>query len=138
MGMALDDNVRMLVDKANFAHLATIMDDGSPQVAPVWIGREGDLLLIGTGEGTLKARNTRRDPRVGLSVVDFEDPYTEVQIRGRVVERRPDEDFRIMDMISEKYTGKPFPFRNPQGRVTLVIEVERARYTKLPFQHTPK
>jgi PPOX class probable F420-dependent enzyme len=138
MGIALDDNVRMLVDKANFAHLATIMADGSPQVAPVWIGREGERLLIGTGEGTLKARNTHRDPRIGLSVLDFEDPYTEVQIRGRVVEHRPDEDFRIMDMISEKYTGKPFPFRNPQGRLALVIEVERARYTNLPFKHTPR
>jgi PPOX class probable F420-dependent enzyme len=138
MGMTLEENVRSLVDKANFAHLATIMPDGSPQVAPVWIGREGNLLLIGTGDGTLKARNTRRDPRIGLSVLDFEDPYTEIQIRGRVVEHRPDEDFKVMDMISEKYTGKPFPFRNPQGRVALVIEVERARFTKLPFQHTPK
>ena len=138
MGMVLDDNVRSLVDKANVAHLATIMSDGSPQVAPVWIGREGDRLLIGTGEGTLKARNTRRDPRIGLSVLDFENPYIEVQIRGKVVEHRRDEDFEVMDMISEKYTGKPFPFRNPQGRIALVIEVERARFAKLPFQHTPR
>ena len=67
----------------------------------------------------------------------FHDPYEEVQIRGRVVERRPDSDFKMMDPISHKYTGKPFPFRSPEGRVALVIEVEKVRYTKLPFEHTP-
>jgi PPOX class probable F420-dependent enzyme len=111
------------------------MPDGSPQVAPVWIGREGDRILICTGEGTLKARNTKRDPRVGLSVVDFDNPYEEVQIRGRVVERRPDGDFTVMDAIARKYTGDKFPFRAPEGRVALVIEVERARFAQLPFEH---
>jgi hypothetical protein len=61
----------------------------------------------------------------------------EAQLRGRVVERRPDPDLRIMDPVSVKYTGRPFPMRSPEGRVALVIEVEKARYTKLPFAHTP-
>jgi PPOX class probable F420-dependent enzyme len=113
------------------------MPDGSPQIAPVWVGRDGDRILVGTGEGSLKAKNTRRDPRVGLSIIDFNDPYSEAQIRGRVVERRPDGNLVGMDAISRKYTGKEFPWRNPEGRVILVIAVERARYTKLPFRHTP-
>jgi len=54
-----------------------------------------------------------------------------------LVERRPDGDFKYMDAISLKYAGKPFPFRSPEGRVALVIEIEKARYTKLPFEHTP-
>jgi PPOX class probable F420-dependent enzyme len=137
MATQLSSEMKALLDRANFAHLATLMADGSPQSVPVWVGREGDRLLICTGEGSLKARNTLRDPRVALSVVDFRDPYEEVQLRGRVVERRPDPDLRSMDPISHKYTGKPFPFRQPEGRVVLVIEVERARYTKLPFEHTP-
>lgn len=78
-----------------------------------------------TGEGSLKAKNTRRDPRVALSVVDFTNPHEEVQILVRVVERRPDSDFRMMDPILHKYTGKPFPFRNPEGRVALLIEVRK-------------
>jgi len=104
---------------------------------PVWVGREGDRVIVCTGESSLKAKNTRRDPRVALSIVDFHDPYSEAQIRGRVVERRPDPDLKIMDPISHKYTGKPFPFRSPEGRVALLIEVEKARYTRLPFEHTP-
>ena len=119
------------------AHLATVMPDGSPQSAPVWVGREGNRVLVCTGEGSLKAKNTRPDPQVALSIVDQRDPYMEAQLRGRVVERRPDPDLRVMDPISQKYTGKPFPFRNPEGRVALVIEIDKARYTKLPFEPTP-
>jgi PPOX class probable F420-dependent enzyme len=137
MPIALSSEIKALLDAPNFAHLATLMPDGSPQSVPVWIGREEDRILVCTGEGSLKAKNTRRDPRVSLSVVGFHDPYQEAQLRGRVVERRPDGDFKFMDAISHKYTGKPFPFRNPDGRLALVIEIEKARYTKLPFEHTP-
>ena len=133
----LSAEIKQLLDRPNFAHLSTLMPDGSPQNAPVWVGREGDRIVVCTGEKSLKARNTRRDPRVALSIVDFDDPYREVQIRGRVVERRPDPALTAMDPISRKYTGKPFPMRDPEGRVALLIDVEKARYAKLPFQHTP-
>ena len=135
--MKLSDETKKLLDGANFAHLATLMPDGSPQSVPVWVGREGDRIVICTGEASLKGRNTARDPRVALSIVDFHNPYSEVQIRGRVVERRPDPDLKLMDPISHKYTGKPFPMRQPEGRIALIIEVDKERYTKLPFQHTP-
>jgi len=137
MPIPLSSQIRVLVDGPNFAHLATLMPDGSPQSVPVWVGREGDLILICTGAGSLKAKNTRRDPRVALSIIDVHDPYQEAQLRGRVVERRPDGDFTYMDAISHEYTGAPFPSRSPEGRVALVIEIEKARYTKLPFEHTP-
>lgn len=138
MALQLSNEVKTLLDGANFAHLATLMPDGSPQSVPVWVGREGDRILLCTGEGSLKAKNTRRDPRVALSIIDFHDPYKEAQLRGRIVERRPDGDFRYMDAVSQKYIGKPFPFRSPEGRVALVIEIEKQRYTKLPFEHTPR
>jgi len=137
MALVLSDEIKALLDAPNFAHLATIMADGSPQCDPVWVTREGDRILICTSERTLKAKNTRRDPRVALSIIDFHDPYKEAQLRGRVVERRPDADFRYGDPNSIKYIGKPFPFRDFEGRVALVIEIEKQRYTKLPLEHTP-
>jgi PPOX class probable F420-dependent enzyme len=137
MASSLSSDAKQLIDRPNFAHLATLMPDGSPQSVPVWVGREGERLVICTGENSLKARNTKHDPRVAISIVELENPYEEVQIRGRVVERRPDPELKTMDPISHKYTGKPFPMRNPEGRVALVIAVEKERYTKLPFQHTP-
>jgi PPOX class probable F420-dependent enzyme len=137
MGISLSNEVKALLDRPNFVHLATLLSDGSPQSAPVWVGRDGDVILVGTGEGTVKAKNTKRDPRVSLSVIDFHNPYEEAQIQGRVLERRPDPDLHGMDAISRKYTGADFPFRSPAGRIVLVIEVTRAKYQKLPFQHTP-
>ena len=137
MSSTLSPEVKQLIDRPNFAHLATLMSDGSPQSVPVWIGREGDHIVICTAETSLKGKNTRRDPRVALSIIDFNNPHEEVQIRGRVVERRADLDLKILDPISHKYTWKPFPFRTPEGRVALIIDIEKVRYTKLPFEHSP-
>jgi hypothetical protein len=86
MALRLSNEVKALLDGANFAHLATLMPDGSPQSALFgWVAsREGDRILICTGEGSLKAKNTLRDPHVALSIVDFHNPYNEAQLRGRV------------------------------------------------------
>ena len=137
MAIALSTEIRQLVDRPNFAHFATLLPDGSPHSDPVWIVREEDRIVVCTSETTLKAKNTRRDPRAAISIVDFDDPYNEAQLRGRIVERRTDPDLKIIDSISRKYTGQPFPMRSPEGRVALIIEVEKARYTKLPFKHQP-
>src|SRR5215831_10999278 len=86
----------------------TLMRDGWPQVDPVWMDLEGDSILVCTSEGALKAKNTRRDARVGLSVVAIDNPYQEAQIRGRVVERRRDPDLSVIDRLARKYTGSRF------------------------------
>ena len=135
--MPLQPEVRALLSRPNFAHLSTLMPDGSPNTTPVWIGLEGDQIVICTGEDSLKARNLRRDPRLSLSVVDYHDPYEEAQIRGRVVEFRDDSKLETMDKISHRFINAPFPMRGSAGRIAMVIEVEKARYTKLPFKHTP-
>ena len=129
----LPAELKALLEGPNFAHLATLRKDGAPQVDPVWVGREGERILVGTGESTVKARNAKRDSRVALSIVGYRNPYDEAMIRGRVVELRPDADFRVMDVISRKYIGKEFPWRNPEGRVVLVIEPEDVKVAKLPF-----
>lgn len=138
MPASLSPDSKKLIDRPNFAHLATLMPDGSPLSTPVWIGREGDNIVICTGQNSLKGKNMRRDPRVALSIVDFDNPYEELQIRGRVIERRPDPELKMMDQISQKYIGKPFPMRGPKGPDTaLIVSVENERYVKLPFEHTP-
>jgi len=137
MGISLSDDVKKLIDQPNFAHLATLMPDGSPQSAPVWIARDGELLLVCTEATSLKGKNTQRDPRVSLSIVDFRDPYTEAQVRGRVIERRPDPRLEYFDRMSRKYIGKPWPYRNEKSPIVLVIEITKAKYSKQPFEHTP-
>ena len=137
MGISLSDDVKKLIDQPNLAHLATLMPDGSPHSAPVWIARDGELLLVCTEATSLKGKNTQRDPRVSLSIVDFSDPYTEAQIRGRVVERRADPELKYYDLVSRKYIGKPWPYRDEVSPIVLVIEVTKAKYSKQPFKHTP-
>lgn len=136
MGIALPENVKRLLDGRNFAHLASVMPDGSPHSAPVWVGREGDRIIISTEDESVKGKNTRRDPRVALSITDMKDPYSQAQLRGRVVERRRDAQFKHLDAISKKYTGKQWPYRE-EIPVALVIEIEKARYSKEPFEHRP-
>jgi PPOX class probable F420-dependent enzyme len=137
MGIQLSADTKSLIDRPNFAHLATLMKDGAPHSAPVWIAREGDLLTIITEDSSLKGRNTHRDPRVAVSIVDFTDPYMETQIQGRVIEWRPDPHLKAYDAMSRKYIGRDWPFRNAKSPIVLVIEVLKERYSKEPFEHTP-
>jgi hypothetical protein len=108
--MTLTDEVRKLIDAPNFAHLATLMPDGS---------RPARAHASRCPSSTSSTR-TRR-----------------LQIRGRVVERRPDGDLRVMDAISHKYTSAAFPRRDPVGRIVLVLEADRVRHHTLSFRHTP-
>ena len=137
MARALDANVKRLLDAPNFASLATLMPDGAPKVEPVWVGREGDLVLIATDSRSLKGRNLDADGRVALSVTDYENPYEQVLIRGRVVETRDDNDLEVLDALSRQYLGKPFPRRKWSSRVVYVVEASVARYYQSPLEHTP-
>ena len=133
MGIHLKDGARAVLDRPNIAHLATLRRDGAPKCDPVWILRDGDRVLIGTHAHTLKAANTAHDPRGALSVVDRDNPYEEVQLRGTVIDHDPDPDLEVMDRLARKYTGEDFPWREGHGRIAMVIEVTQARHHVLPF-----
>jgi PPOX class probable F420-dependent enzyme len=132
---ALPDGVRALCEGANFAHVATVLPSGAPHSVPVWIGLEGDRLAFFTQERSRKARNLAADPRVAISITDHDAPYRMAQIRGRVAETvTGDAALEIIDRLSERYTGRPFPMRS--GTVFLV-EPEKVFAMDLPFEHTP-
>jgi PPOX class probable F420-dependent enzyme len=131
----IPDSIRALLEGANFAHVASVLPNGAPHSVPVWITIEGDRLAFFTQPGSRKARNLAADPRVAISIVDHENPYKTAQIRGRVVETVTGEAaLEIMDRMSVRYTGKPFPYR--QG-IALLVEPEKFYETQLPFEHTP-
>ena len=109
----IPDDVRELLEAPNYVHLSTLRADGSPRNRVVWVGVEGERLLVCTSDWTWKAKDLRRNPRVGLSVIDLTNPYRMATLQGRVVEERPDEGCRLMDPISYKYTNAPFPSRGP-------------------------
>jgi PPOX class probable F420-dependent enzyme len=133
VGVPLSDAACSLLDAANIGHFATLMPGGEPKVEPVWVGREGDLVLVTTDERSLKARNVVADARVALSVTDATNPYRQLLVRGRVVELRPDNDLVVLDAFSQKYLGAPFPRRRWSTRVVLVIEPSLARAYTSPL-----
>ena len=91
MSVSLPDDARALFNAKNFAHVASLMPDGSPQASPVWCEAIGNDIVINVDASTIKAKNFRRDPRVAVSIVDQDKPYEAVFIRGRkVTEIRPD------------------------------------------------
>lgn len=129
----MNEDVRGILEGANFAHIATVRPDGSPHSVPVWIGMEDDRIVFFTQTGSRKARNLERDPRVALSVLDRRNPYRSAWVVGRVVERRDDERiWETIDRLSRAYIGEPFPVRPPTS-VLYSVEIERSGSRELPL-----
>ncbi|HEY3911911.1 MAG TPA: PPOX class F420-dependent oxidoreductase [Stellaceae bacterium] len=124
MAVNLDSYLDLLQQKKAFANLATIMPDGSPQVTPVWFDYEGGKLRVNTARGRTKARNLKPGAAVALAIMDPDNAYRYVQIRGRVANaKEPGADAHI-DALAKKYLGKDtYPFRQ-SGEVRIMYEIE--------------
>jgi PPOX class probable F420-dependent enzyme len=104
MAVVLGEAARKIIDGVNPAVLATLNADGSPQTSVVWIGRDGDDVVISSAAGRRKDRNLRRDPRASLSVFDQADPEQYVELRGRAtVSEDPGRELAVA--LAEKYEG---------------------------------
>lgn len=116
-----------ILDKPSFAHLSTLMSDGSPQASAVWVDTDGAFIVVNTAEGRLKDRNVRRDPRVAISVTDPDNPYRSMTVRGKVTKITNDGADEHIDKMAKKYMGvDEYPFRQPgEVRVLYYIEPER-------------
>jgi|SRR3954471_6246087 len=131
----LPPEVRELFDGPNYAHVATLMPDGSPHSVTVWAGVEGDRVVFFTQQQSRKARNIDADPRVAISVADRDNPYRTARVRGRVASTREGEAaLEVIDRLSVKYTGEPFPMRSG---VVYEIEPDQTGFMELPFEHRP-
>jgi PPOX class probable F420-dependent enzyme len=117
---------RTILRKKSFAHVATLMPDGSPQVTPVWVDVEGDEIVINTAEGRMKPRNLRNDPRVAIAAVDPDNPYDAVIVRGHVSGMSREGADEHIDSMAKKYLDEDeYPFREPgEERVKVHIEPE--------------
>jgi PPOX class probable F420-dependent enzyme len=93
-------------DTKAFCSLATVMEDGSPQVTPVWFNTDGSHILINSALGRVKDRNMRRNPAVALMILDPNDPYRYIQIRGKVIEITTESAREHIDRLAKKYTGR--------------------------------
>ena len=110
--------------KKSFAHLATLMEDGSPQVTPVWLDYTDGMIRVNTARGRVKDHNLKVGSRVALSIQDPENPYRYVQIRGKVAKETEQGADAHIDSLAKKYMGvDSYPFRNAaEKRVIYFIE----------------
>jgi PPOX class probable F420-dependent enzyme len=121
----LSDSEREKIAAPNLAFLATVMEDGSPQVSPIWIAMEDGKITFNTALGRLKERNMRRDPRVAISVANRDDIYDRVTIRGRVTDMIEGEEAdRQIDELAHKYLGvDEYPWRRAdESRLKVIVE----------------
>ncbi len=127
MPVTLPEGVKKLFQAPNFAHLATLMPDGSPQVTVVWVDLDSERIVVNTAEGRTKPRNVRRDPRVAISIFNQSNPYSAAFIRGRVVKVTHDGAEESIDKLAKKYIGQDrYPWRQPgEQRVLLLVEPEQ-------------
>ena len=123
----IPEKYRDLFDKRAFANLATLMPDGFPQVTPVWCDYDGTHVLVNSARGRQKERNLRRDPRVALAILDPDNPYRYLEVRGRVVEITENGADEHIDRLAKKYLGADkYPYRKP-GEVRIIFKVQPER-----------
>ena len=123
----ITDSAVNLFRGKNFGFIASLMNDGSPQLTPVWIDYDGQFLLVNTAEGRTKQKNFARDPRVAISVIDQNNPYSMISVRGKVVQQTSDGADEHIDRLAKRYLGvDKYPFRAPdEKRIILKIKPEK-------------
>jgi len=118
----LNELAKRLIDGKNLASVATLMPDGSPQVSPVWVERDGDTVVINANTKRQRYNNLKRDPRVALCVFDAENIYANVMIRGRATEITKAGAEEHIDRLSTKYIGMNYPEHSPE-RPRVIIRI---------------
>ncbi|HEC22282.1 MAG TPA: PPOX class F420-dependent oxidoreductase [Chloroflexi bacterium] len=114
MSEHIPDSFKDLFEKRAFAHLATLMPDGSPQVTPVWVDYDGEYVLVNSAKGRVKDRNMEARPQVAIEISDPDNPYRYLEIRGRVVEITEEGADAHIDRLAQKYLGvEKYPYRGP-------------------------
>jgi PPOX class probable F420-dependent enzyme len=124
MAAAIPENYMALFSKPVFGFLTTLMPDGSPQTQPVWVDYENGRVIVNSALGRQKDKNMRRDPRVAITLMDPDNPYRYMEVRGKVAEITQDGAAAHIDKMAKKYLGKDkYPFAQPgEQRVLYKIE----------------
>lgn len=123
----IPESKRDLFEKKTFAHVATVMPDSTPHVTPVWIDYDHDInrVLVNTERDRQKEVNVRRNPKVGVSMTDPDDPYRRLSIMGEVEDITTDGARAHIDELSRRYTGEDY--QNPIGTERVILEIRPDR-----------
>ena len=119
-----------LLSEPQVAQFVTLMEDGSPQISPVWIAPDGVNLLINTATGRLKTSNIKRDSRVAVAVFDPKEPYSRVvNVTGIVTNITTSGAVEHINKLSEKYTGQSTYQGHNNHEARLIVTIKPTRIT---------
>jgi PPOX class probable F420-dependent enzyme len=122
----LTERAKELLRQPVLAHIATIDAKGRPNLSPVWVDVDDDDIIFNTAEGRVKTKNLRANPNVAVSVVDPDDPYRVIALRGTVAEMTHEGADEHIGFLAKKHLGvDEFPDRTSQQRVKIRIRPER-------------
>jgi PPOX class probable F420-dependent enzyme len=115
---------RDIFERESFAHFATVMPDGTPQVTPVWVDHEdGEYVLVNTARGRRKEKNVKRNPKVGVSVLDPDDPYRYVSVRGEA-ELTEEGAVEHIDKLAQRYMGvEEYPHHGEESGARVIVRI---------------
>jgi PPOX class probable F420-dependent enzyme len=120
-----------LFQKKAFANFATLMPDGSPQVTPVWVDFDGTHVIVNSARGRQKEKNLQKNSRVALSILDPDNPYRYLEIRGKVDAITEEGADDHIDKMAKKYMGKDkYPYRRPD-EVRVLFKILPSKTTQM-------
>jgi len=122
--MQLTPDLLELLRGKSICYIATTMPKGSPQITQTWVDTDGEHIIINTVEGYQKVRNIRRDPRIALTVSDPANPTRYIQVRGRVIDMTAEGGVESIEAMSQKYTGRPYPWYGGRDQIRLILTIE--------------
>jgi PPOX class probable F420-dependent enzyme len=129
MAAAIPEKYKDLFDKKAFANLATVMPDGTPQVTPVWVDFDGSHVLVNSARGRQKDKNMKQNSTVALSILDPDNPYRYLEVRGNVAEITEDGAAQHIDKMAKKYMGvDKYPYAR-EGEVRVLYKIEPTHFT---------
>ena len=120
---ALPNALLELLRGPNPCFIATLMPDGAPQLTETWVDTDGTHVVINTVEGFQKLRNIARDPRVALNVADAQNPSRYVAVRGRVVSTTTEGGAEHIDVLAQRYLGRPYPWYGGRDQVRVIVRI---------------
>lgn len=119
----LPEELLALLRKPSLCYIATTMTDGSPQMTQTWVDTDGEHVIINSVQGYVKLKNIARDPRVAVAISAPSNPSRYFQVRGRVVSVTTDGAVAHIEMLSQKYSGKPYPWYGGRQQVRVIITI---------------
>ena len=131
MSQIIPEKYTDLFQKKAFANLATVMPDGTPQVTPVWVDFDGKHVIVNSARGRRKDKNMSQNSSVALSIMDPDNPYRYLEVRGRVAEITEEGADQHIDTMAKKYMGvDKYPYRQP-GEVRVMYKIEPKRTSQM-------